>query len=70
MLRYEHLQGIVGQRVSELRIFEKYFFKHFLNFKNRKSVNFGRRESVQLLADAQWSYYGRRTSEKVDTTTP
>ena len=32
-----------------------------MNVSNRKSVNFSRRESVQLLADAQWSYYARRT---------
>ena len=61
MLRYELLQDPVGQGVSELWIFEKSNFSHFSNFSNPKSVNFGRRESVQLLTDAQWSYYGTRT---------
>ena len=37
-----------------------YFFIQFLNILNIK-VNFCRRESVQLVADAQWSYYGTRT---------
>ena len=37
---------------------------------NSKSVNFSRRDSVQLLADAQWSYYGTRMKEKRRLTTP
>ena len=60
-LRNELLYDTVGQGVSEMRIFKKCKFFNFFNFWNPKSVNFDRRESVQLLADAQWSYYATRT---------
>ena len=64
MAWYELLLDLIGQAVSELRIFEKYIFFIFLNFLNGKSVNFSRRESVQLLTDAQLSYYGTQTKQK------
>ena len=60
-LRNELLYDTVGQGVSEMRIFKKIKFFNFFNIRNPKSVNFDRRESVQLLADAQWSYYATRT---------
>ena len=41
-LRIELLYDPVGQRVSELRIFEKFNFQNFPIFQNHKSVNFGR----------------------------
>ena len=59
-LRNELLYDTVGQGVSEMQIFKKFKFFNFFNIRNPKSVNFDRRESVQLLADAQWSYYATR----------
>ena len=58
---YELLQDLVGQAVSELQIFEIYNFLIFFTFFNSKSVNFGRRESIQVFVDAQWSKYDRDT---------
>ena len=60
-LRKELSYDAIGQRVSELRIFEKFNFQNFPIFQNHKSVNFGRRDSVRLLAYAQWSYHATRT---------
>ena len=47
-----------------LRFFENVLKTIFRNVLIPESVNFSRRDSVQLLADAQWSYYGTRMKEK------
>ena len=44
-----------------LRFFENVLKTIFRNVLISESVNFSRRDSIQLLADAQWSYYGTRT---------
>ena len=53
-----------------LRFFENVLKTIFRNVLIPESVNFSRRDSVQLLADAQWSYYDTRMKEKRNMTTP